>query len=96
MALTPQEMAKDCWVGLKLGPGWEKRLTAAIAKQIEAAVTDERERCCKLVRANCPACDDGIAGAEQHPNGVDWQAVECEYCGRIIAAIHASNQEPTS
>ena len=37
---TPQEMAKACWVGLKLGPDWEKRLTAAIAKQIEVAVAN--------------------------------------------------------
>ena len=45
---TPQEMAKACWVGLKLGPDWEKRLTAAIAKQIEAAVADEQERCAAI------------------------------------------------
>jgi len=91
---TPQEMAKASWVGLKLGPGWERRLTAAIAKQIEMAIADEQERCCALVRENCPACENGVAGAEQHPNGVGLLAVECEYCGRIIAAIRASNQEP--
>jgi len=38
------EFAEDCWAGLKLGPGWEKRLTAQIETAIRIAVTEERAK----------------------------------------------------
>lgn len=80
---------------------------AVRAAQCES-LAREREACCEAIRANCPACDgSGIGGYEavavpgvnpDDPYGEpipvpDRQPYKCEYCGRIIAAIHARGRE---
>ena len=54
----------------------------------ELAVAGEREACAKRIRASCSACGGtGVGGVD--PRG---DAVECEYCGRPIAAILAGKE----
>jgi hypothetical protein len=49
-------------------------------KEIEAATI---ERCALAVREACCMCNDGVADV------IDGMPVECEYCGRPMAAIRA-------
>ncbi|KKM14805.1 hypothetical protein LCGC14_1702450 [marine sediment metagenome] len=48
-----------------------------IAGQIE-----QREKDCAIIRKKCIACDNGIFGIDK-----TGDAIECEYCGRPIAAL---------
>lgn len=84
--LTPQEMAEDCWVDLELGPKWEKRLTAAIAKQIEMAIADEREACAVIAEQFFPAPRSAPAVAHQAAASL----IRC-----IAAAIRARSERGT-
>jgi len=41
------------------------------------------------IRKGCPACDNGVGGVDPS----DGSAIECEYCGRLLAALRASQQQ---
>lgn len=59
-------------------------LAADILAASEDAVRGEREENCLAIRAACSACDNGVYA--ESPQG---DAIECEYCGRPMAAIRA-------
>jgi len=64
--------------------------SCAWCESLATAREKEREACCEAIRANCTGCNGtGVGGWESHPDGQHAQAVECEYCGRPIAAIRA-------
>jgi len=95
--LTPQEMAKDCWVGLELGPGWEKRLTAAIAYQIELAIADEQERCATVADEMAQGFDksayDAFFTDAENIGSYSSAAGACLSVAKAIRNLTA-NQEP--
>jgi len=68
----------DNVVGMRLVP-------EAALEQARAA---ERERATRIVRENCPACDDGKTGWED----ADGRAVECQYCRELIRAIREADE----
>lgn len=59
-------------------------LITAVAALLDAAVAEEREANCAMIREKCMACL-GSGEYVQRPLG----PVECEYCGRTIDAIRA-------
>ena len=58
-----------------------------------AILAAERERACHIVRENCPACDNGMAGERPYGPSLDMvEAIECQYCGEMIAAIRSAEE----
>ena len=54
---------------------------------LEQARSEEWERCAQIVRDNCPACSNGVAGTDA--NG---DAIECQLCGEFIRAIREADE----
>ena len=60
-----------------------------ITAAIQAATVAAAKKACEAVREACTKCDTrGVGGRDAGGN-----AIECEYCGRPIAAIHAAFEE---
>ena len=59
-----------------------------IATALRTARAEGMGAAALAVRAACGACDNGTAGYDEFNN-----AVECEYCGRPMAAIRAAGEE---
>ncbi len=49
---------------------------------LKDAVKAEREKCIQEIRDKCTACNDGVYDVD-----AEGDAVECEYCGRPMAAL---------
>ena len=61
------------------------QLASDILALVKREVERERERCCIAIRSACTQCVNGVF----EPDPRTGDPVECEYCGRPIAAIRS-------